>query len=237
MRCRCSCTWKRRNMTKSIGVRLGRVYRLMFSEYGPRGWWPGETPFEVIVGAILAQSTSWSNVEKAMGNLKGRGLLSPKGLCDVKISSLASLIKPSLYYNVKARKLKEFIKFLYERFGGSVERMRRVELYELRAMLLDVWGLGPETVDSIILYALDKPSFVVDAYTKRIFSRLGLLDGGEDYDEVKRLFEDNLDLDVRLFNEYHALIVEHGKRICKKNKPLCSECCLRKDCKSAMSAV
>jgi endonuclease-3 related protein len=211
------------------GRRVRSVYETLLRSYGRQHWWPAENPFEVCVGAILTQSTSWGNVEKAMCNLRSEGILSPDGLGDTRVRRLAHLIKPSLYYNVKARKLKEFVRFLCGEYGGKVEDMVDTSMPQLRRQLLGVWGLGPETVDSILLYALNKPSFVVDAYTRRIFSRLGFIEGGWSYDEIKGFLEANLPADTGLYNEYHALIVEHGKNTCK-TKPLCGGCCLRSMC-------
>lgn len=213
----------------TISGRLIEVYDIFFSCYGPQGWWPGDSPFEVCVGAILTQSTSWSNVEKAIINLKRENILSPEGLRDVGEEKLSKLIKSSLYHNVKARKLKAFIKFLYDEFDGELDALLTLPLPELRIRLLSVWGIGPETCDSIILYAADKPSFVVDAYTKRIFTRLGYLTGVESYDEVKIFFEENLPKEAKLYNEYHALIVEHAKTHCKK-KPGCTGCPIKEYC-------
>jgi endonuclease-3 related protein len=210
--------------------RVERVYQLLLREYGKQHWWPAETPFEVCVGAILTQATSWVNVEKAIYNLKSQGLLDPIKIKAARMDRLARLIKPSLYYNVKARKLKEFASFLTGEYGGQVENMKAASTENLRRELLGVWGLGPETVDSILLYALGKPSFVVDAYTRRVFSRLGLVEDGLSYMQVRGFFEAELPKDAALYNEYHALIVEHGKGTCRK-KPLCTGCCLRRTCK------
>ncbi|MBD3389110.1 MAG: endonuclease [Candidatus Altiarchaeales archaeon] len=206
-----------------------RVYELLYGEYGPQNWWPGDTAVEVCIGAILTQSTSWTNVEKAIGNLKERGLVDVRRISTTDESKLAELIRPSLYYNVKARKLKEFARFVEVEYGGQVDDMLDADTEDLREKLLGVWGIGPETSDSILLYALGKPSFVVDAYTRRIFTRMGLLEGGESYEEIKLLFESALEEDPRLYNEYHALIVEHGKTTCK-TRPECETCCLEMLC-------
>jgi endonuclease III related protein len=211
--------------------RPDEVYEALLAAYGPQRWWPGDTPFEVCVGAILTQSTSWSNVEKAIGNLKGAGMLSPAGLRKAEKGRLAGLVRPSLYYNAKARKLKEFIRFLDCGYRGRVAGMRRKPMPKLREELLAVWGIGPETADSILLYALDMPSFVVDAYTRRIFGRLGLTGRDAGYDELKDFFESRLQEDVELYNEFHALIVRHGKDTCR-TKPKCAVCCLAGMCKS-----
>jgi endonuclease III related protein len=212
--------------------RTRAAYDILLKAYGPRHWWPADTPFEVCVGAILTQSTSWSNVERAIGNLKEEKLLSPAAIAQVRPGRLARLIRPSLYYNVKARKLKEFVRFLRAEYGGRVGNMKATPTAELREKLLGVWGLGPESVDSILLYAIGKPSFVADAYTRRIFFRLGLTGENATYDELKNYFEANLPNRVRHYNEFHALIVEHGKRACK-TKPLCGSCCLKRMCPMA----
>ncbi len=209
--------------------RAEQIFDLLLTEYGRQRWWPADTPFEVCVGAILTQSTSWRNVEKALGDLKAEGVLNPDGLASVRKDKLARLIRPSLYHNVKARKLKEFVGFLREEYDGVVEDMGDAPLDGLREQLLGVWGIGPETADSILLYALGKPSFVVDAYTKRIFTRMGWFEPGVSYDEVKGFFESSLPEDAGLYNEYHALIVEHGKNTCKTS-PLCGGCCLEGIC-------
>jgi len=211
--------------------KLLAVYNRLLKEFGPQGWWPAETPFEVIVGAILTQSTSWLNVEKAIRNLKKAGLLNPNGLRKVPLRRLAMLIKPALYYNVKARKLKRFMDFLYGNYDGNLDSLLSRPAGQLRDELLSVWGVGPETADSIVLYAAHKPSFVIDAYTKRIYGRLGMLSEDASYDEAKRFFEDCLPKDVLLYQEYHALIVELGKRYCR-TKPVCGECCIREFCEA-----
>lgn len=210
--------------------RVGEIYEILYAEYGPQGWWPAKTPFEVCVGAILTQSTSWTNVEKAVGNLKNAKIMSQEGIRTTRTDRLARLIRPSLYHNVKARKLKEFVRFLNEAYGGKVNAMRSESVAELRERLLGVWGIGPETADSILLYALDKPSFVVDAYTRRVFSRLGLVSEEVGYDGLKRFFEERLPEDAERYNEYHALVVTHAKGVCK-TKPFCQRCCLNHICK------
>jgi endonuclease-3 related protein len=200
------------------------IYRALFRAYGPQHWWPGETAFEVMVGAVLTQNTAWSNVEKAIANIRGRGLLSPSLLAAVPRRRLAALIRPSGYFNVKAQRLHNLVAFLMDRFQGNVKRMFRRDPVSLRQELLAVHGIGPETADSILLYAGDKPLFVVDAYTKRIFSRHGIVPSGASYDDVQRLFMDGLPRDARLYNEYHALIVRLGKERCKKGRPRCEGC-------------
>jgi len=200
------------------------IYKLLHKKFGPRDWWPGETKLEIIIGAILTQNTAWRNVEKAIQNLKKTDLLKVKKLSRVPKKRLSELIKPSGYYNVKARRIKNFLDFLNTSYNGSINRMFKEKTEKLRKKLLNVKGIGPETADSILLYAGEKPVFVVDAYTKRIFSRHRYIRDGADYSEVQELFMKNLPKDVVLFNEYHALIVELGKNLCKSNKPLCNVC-------------
>jgi len=205
---------------------LMEIYHKLYKAYGPRHWWPGETSFEVMVGAILTQNTSWKNVEKAIQKLKAKGVLNPQGVFRLKRSQLAPLIKSSGYYRIKADRLKSFIDFLFGQYDGNIRRMKKERLEELRERLLDVKGVGPETADSILLYGLEKPIFVVDAYTKRILSRHGVVSEKAPYEEVQRLFMDYLPHDEKLFNEYHALIVQVGKMVCKKS-PRCDSCPLK----------
>lgn len=209
---------------------LLKVYDRLYESYGPQHWWPGDTPFEVIVGAILTQNTNWGNVEKAIANLKAEGILSPEGLRDVNHNHLAFLIKPSGYFNIKAGRLKHFIDYLFRRHGGSLEKMFSLDLKQLRHELLEVKGIGPETADSILLYAGGYPTFVVDAYTVRIFQRLGILPEEVTYHDVQDIFMDCLPEDVELFNEYHALIVRLGKESCKP-RPRCEGCPLTPNCR------
>jgi endonuclease-3 related protein len=205
--------------------RLIEIYNLLLERYGHLHWWPAETPFEVCVGAILTQNTNWGNVEKAVANLKREGLLSPACLRELPVDRLAEKIRPAGFFNLKSVRLKEFVAWLFDNYGGSVERMSGAELPDLREELLKVKGIGPETADSILLYACAKPTFVVDAYTKRLLSSLGLITGREGYEEVRALFMGNLPPDVALFNEFHALIVQHAKEHCRK-KPRCAGCAL-----------
>ncbi|HDP16389.1 MAG TPA: endonuclease III domain-containing protein [Candidatus Omnitrophica bacterium] len=215
---------KKKNNTK----KLLRVYDLLFEKFGPRYWWPGETRLEVIVGAILTQNTSWSNVEKAITNLKQHKLLSVKGLSGTDEKTLSGLIRPAGYFNVKAGRLKNFLRFLNTAYNGSIDRMFGSGTPELRRELLAVNGIGPETADSILLYAGNKPVFVIDAYTKRIFSRHGFLRPDCEYEDAQAMFMENLPPEPRLFNEYHALIVELGKNLCRPGKPLCNRCPIRR---------
>jgi endonuclease-3 related protein len=202
---------------------LEHIYQLLYKHFGRRHWWPADTAFEVIVGAILTQNTAWKNVEKAINNLKTANMLSPVKLYSQPISTIAELIKPSGFYNQKAKRLKLMIAFLVERYNGNIEEMCKKNTVDLRNELLSIKGIGKETADSIILYACNKPIFVVDAYTYRIFSRHGLIDKQTDYEEIQEMFMNNLDHDPQLFNEYHALIVETAKHFCK-TKPLCESC-------------
>lgn len=198
----------------------------MFDALGPQQWWPGETPFEVVIGAILTQNTNWSNVEKAIKNLKTAGMLSPGGIQELSLPELAQLIRPSGFFNVKARRVKTFINWLFSRYEGNLSSMFAQDLQMLRDELLSVKGIGPETADSILLYAGNLPTFVVDAYTHRILSRHGFISEESTYDEMKTFFEENLPKDVKLYNEYHALLVNIGKMFCKPKK-VCEQCPLR----------
>ncbi|MHB8846462.1 MAG: hypothetical protein ACYC7L_17135, partial [Nitrospirota bacterium] len=214
---------------------LAGIFRALLKEYGPQGWWPGDTPFEVMVGAVLTQNTAWSNVEKAITNLKRAGAMSVSSFRRLSPRELAGLIRPSGYYTIKAKRLDNLMRFLAERYGGSLARMLRDDTATLREGLLSVNGIGPETADAIMLYAGGHPVFVVDAYTKRVLSRHGLLSGHEEYHEVQRFFETNLPGEAQLFNEYHALLVMVGKRHCKKNAPRCEGCPLKPLLKRAVT--
>ncbi len=205
---------------------LIKMYNTLYKVFGPQHWWPGDGAFEVAVGAILTQNTNWSNVEKAIDNLKSNGHLSARALHDMHVKKLAPLIRPAGYFNIKAKRLKAFIDFLMKHYRGSMKRMAREDIHVLRDRLLSINGIGPETADSILLYALDKPVFVVDAYTKRVLQRHGLVNEKATYHEVQELFHKNLPEDVGLFNEYHALFVRIGKEFCRP-KPRCEECPLR----------
>lgn len=204
------------------------VFDALLKRYGALHWWPADTPFEVCVGAILTQNTNWGNVEKAMVNLRREGLLSVEALWEIDQERLAELIRPSGFFNIKSARLKHFLGWLLERYG-TLDAMFSGEWRLLREELLSVPGIGRETCDAILLYAGGKPSFVVDAYTKRLFSRLGLVRETDSYEQVRSLFMDALPADSELFNEYHALIVEQCKRHCKK-KPLCEGCPLQGFC-------
>ena len=202
---------------------LMSFYDKLLKRFGPQHWWPGETPFEVMVGAILTQNTNWTNVEKAIAALKLADLMEPRRLFAVDPPLLARLIRPAGYYNVKTKRLRAFLKWLLDEHGGRVESLRKRSLDALREEILTVKGIGRETADSILLYAVGLPTFVVDTYTYRILLRHGLILPEADYDEIKALFEENLERDAALYNEYHALIVACGKGHCKP-RPACAGC-------------
>jgi len=200
------------------------LYSRLYKAFGPRHWWPGDSPFEVAIGAILTQNTAWRNVRKAIGNMKTAGLLSPDALYHLPVQDVAEVIRPAGYYNVKARRLKHFVEFLFLENGGDLECLLTEALDTLRNKLLSIKGVGPETADSILLYAGNRPTFVVDAYTRRILFRHRLLPQEVSYDEVRFFFMDSLKPDVAMFNEYHALLVHLGHTFCSKRNPKCTEC-------------
>jgi endonuclease-3 related protein len=206
---------------------LMRYYEAMSGVLGPMHWWPAQTPFEVIVGAILTQSTAWGNVERAIANLRAARMLTPSAMLQVRTARLAALVRPSGYFRQKAKKLKAFVQFLDGEYGGALRRMFLTPTLELREKLLSVHGIGPETADSILLYAGNHPVFVVDAYTHRIFGRHGITAGRPDYEKVRALVEASIPRRTELFNEFHALIVNTGKVWCRKSAPRCEECPLR----------
>jgi endonuclease-3 related protein len=204
---------------------LLKIYDLLYQHFGPRHWWPADTPFEVMVGAILTQNTSWKNVEKAIQNLKRNKVLRLTTLQRLPQRQLAALIKPAGFYNLKARRLKSFVNSIFLRYN-SVQSMFSKPLNVVRAELLQIKGIGPETADSILLYAAKKPIFVVDAYTKRILYRHRKIRRDISYGGLQQLFMSNLPRSAPLFNEYHALLVEVGKQYCRR-KPLCTACPLK----------
>jgi len=214
-------------ITKLHSGELMRYYEAMSGALGPMHWWPADTPFEVIVGAILTQSTAWVNVERAMDNLRAAKMLTPSALLKVAPSRLAALVQPSGYFRQKAKKLKSFVRFLHAEYAGSLTRMFRTPTPELRAKLLSVHGIGPETADSILLYAGNHPVFVVDAYTRRIFGRHGMISGEPHYEDIRAPFEAALASHPPLLNEFHALIVNTGKNWCRKSAPRCADCPLQ----------
>lgn len=203
------------------------MYDTMLEALGPSHWWPGDSPFEIAVGAILTQNTNWKNVEQAITNLKDGGLLSPKAMHSLSSGELAQLIRPAGYFNIKAKRLLNFLEFLRVEADFELESLKAQELHELRPRILKVNGIGPETADAILLYALEYPTFVVDAYTYRMMGRHGLVWENMDYHELQALFMDALPEDVALYNEYHSLIVRIGKDWCKKKAGLCETCPLK----------
>jgi len=217
---------------QSINQTLLNIYQQLLACYGPQNWWPAQEPFEVIVGAILTQSAAWGNVEKAITNLKSAEALSSKTLRQMPLSELARLIYPCGYYNAKALKLKAFAHWL-GRYDDNLDRLLATDTYHLRQQLLSIHGIGQETADSIILYAANKPVFVIDAYTHRIINRIGLAPDRNSYAAYQALFMDNLPADTQLFNEYHALLVCLAKDICRSH-PLCPQCCLNSICHSSV---
>ncbi len=208
---------------------LQNIYHQLIERYGPQHWWPAEAPFEVMAGAILTQSAAWLNAEKAIANLKAAKALSPQALRRFSLPELATLIRPCGYYNAKAGKLKSLAHWLGEYYEDNLSKLFANSTDQLRQQLLSIHGIGQETADSIILYAANKPIFVIDAYTRRIINHNGLNPGNNSYSAYQSLFMDNLPADARLFNEYHALLVCLGKNVCRSH-PLCQQCCLRSIC-------
>ncbi len=207
--------------------KLMEIYQLLYERYGCQHWWPGQSRFEIVVGAILTQNTNWGNVEKAIQNLKAAKSLTAEKLYDMDISSLAEMIRPAGYYNIKAGRLKNFLEWLFKEHDGDLNRLEDTDPETLRQELLQIKGVGPETADSIVLYAFDKPVFVVDTYTCRIMGRHGLIEEGGGYEQVRDFFQSYLDRSVKLFNEYHALLVRLGKEYCRP-KAKCDGCPLEK---------
>ena len=214
---------------QSLGRALLNIYHRLLAHLGPQHWWPAQEPFEVIVGAILTQSAAWVNVEKAITNLRAAKALSPRMLRQLSLSRLATLVHPCGYYNAKALKLKSFALWLGNHYDDDPVSLFANNTDDLRQQLLSIHGIGQETADSIILYAANKPIFVVDAYTRRILSRIGLAPEKDNYAAYQALFMEHLPPDIGLFNEYHALLVCLGKNICRR-RPLCPQCCLNDIC-------
>jgi endonuclease-3 related protein len=205
---------------------LERYYRRLLNAYGPQHWWPGDSRFEIMIGAILTQNTAWRNVERALANLKRDGLMTPNALHRVSRRRLAEMIRPSGYFRIKAGRVKAFVRFLIQQYDGELKRMMSEGAGILRSKLLSVKGIGPETADSILLYALDVPIFVIDAYTRRVLSRHRLTPSRVSYDRLQHFFMDQLQPQVDKYNEYHALLVKVGKEHCKP-RPVCQECPLK----------
>ena len=209
------------------GAILMEIYNLLFTAFGPQNWWPAETDLEMMIGAILTQNTSWSNVEKAIQNLKEKDLISVKGLSDIPAPILAEYIRPAGYYNLKVRRLKNLISLIQDKHDGDLNSLFSLDTETIRKELLSVKGIGLETADSMILYGAGRALFVVDTYTHRILSRHGLIEEEAGYFEIQMLFMDTLPHDVGLFQEFHALLVKTGKDFCRR-KPLCPDCPLEK---------
>ncbi len=207
--------------------KLISVYKKLYARFGPQYWWPAKSSFEVMIGAILTQNTNWGNVEKAINNLRKNKLLSAVKLNKLSNKQISKFITSAGYYNVKAKRIKELLKFLFKVYKGDIDKMLSVDTSVLRGQLLSVHGVGPETADSILLYALNKPVFVIDAYTRRILERHKLLAIGATYAQAQELFMKNLNPEVKFYNEYHALLVKLAKDFCLKSKPKCGICPLR----------
>lgn len=216
-------------LTESVHNPLLDVYHRLFTHYGPQHWWPAQDPFEVMVGAVLTQGTSWHNVERCIANLRQAGLLSPACIRELPLDELARLLYPSGYYNVKAYRLRSLCLWLGLSADDDIERLKKRDTASLREELLQVYGIGPETADCILLYALEKPVFVVDSYTRRILDRLGLAPQTKSYRSYQLLFQSHLPSSVWLFNEFHALLVALGKDTCRKRRH-CEGCCLSPGC-------
>ena len=214
------------SLKNATGQKLIEMFDLLLRHFGPQHWWPGDTALEMMIGAVLTQNTSWKNVEKALKNLKEQQLLSLDRLRSQSISELAEKIRPAGYYNIKASRLKNLINFIFDQYGGDLTSLLKAETVNLREGLLSIKGIGPETADSILLYAADRPIFVVDTYTHRILLRHGMIDEQATYEELQAFFMEHLADDLELFNEFHALIVRTGKEFCRK-KPLCPGCPLK----------
>ena len=233
-----------RKSARNVAIRVSKegdghlmeIYHRLYQLYGPQHWWPGESRFEIVIGAILTQNAAWTNVEQALNNLKAAGCFSSHALRDVPEEELAVLLRPSGYFNIKARRLKAFINHLWEGYQGDLDLLLAKDGSELRKELLSIYGIGEETADDIVLYAAEQPSFVIDAYTQRILQRLGLSPKEKSYWAYQGLFHRALPADASLFNEYHALLDEHAKETCKK-EPLCEGCCLLEMCPTGKSRI
>ena len=223
-------------MSTPAGTQILSIQRKLHDHFGPLHWWPADSPFEVVIGAILTQNTAWTNVEQAIHNLKSADAISAERVAVMPIAQLEELIKPSGFFRQKAARLQSLAKHLVDDWQSNLADLCSGPLDNARARLLALPGVGPETADSILLYAAHRPSFVVDAYTRRIFERIGLLRGREKYDEIRLMFMQNLPKQVDLYNEYHAQIVHLAKNYCRRNKTLCSECPLNGVCRFAKRA-
>jgi endonuclease-3 related protein len=207
-----------------MSTKLMEAYERMLAKFGPQHWWPGDSPFEIMVGAVLVQNTSWRNVEQAINNLRNAGVMDTHALYKLPPADLAELIRPAGYYQLKTKRLRNLLRFVVEQYDGSLDAMFGTSLASLREQLLEINGIGPETADAILLYAGGLPTFVVDTYTHRILARHGWLDYDATYDDIKDYFESTLPDDPALYNEYHALLVRVGKDYCKRSAPNCEAC-------------
>jgi endonuclease-3 related protein len=215
---------QRRRTRNTMAQKLMEAYARMLAAFGPQHWWPGDSPFEIMVGAVLVQNTAWRNVEQAIDNLRDAGVMAPTALYALPAAELAELIRPAGYYQVKAKRLRNLLRFVVEEYDGSLDAMFSRDVASLREELLAINGIGPETADAILLYAGGLPTFVVDTYTHRILARHGWLDYDAAYHDIKDYFESALPTDASLYNEYHALLVRMGKEYCKRTGPKCESC-------------
>ena len=222
-------SWAPKQESRSLPPSLTETYERLLDHYGPQNWWPADSAFEVLVGAILVQSTAWRNVEHAIANLRDADSLHPAAIRSMSIQELEGLIRPSGFYRVKAKRLRALCEFLGDEYADSVQLMEERPTHDLRRELLNVYGVGEETADDILLYALGRPVFVVDAFTHRIFHRLGWCEFDAKYGHLQTMFHDRLPGEAALYNEYHALIVRHGNTTCKK-RPDCNRCPLLSSC-------
>lgn len=203
---------------------LLEVYERLLARFGPQHWWPGESPFEIMVGAVLVQNTAWKNVERAIDNLREAGVMAPHALYALPAAELAELIRPAGYFQVKAKRLRNLLTFVMDDYGGDLDAMFQTDLATLREQLLGIHGIGPETADAILLYAGGLGTFVIDTYTHRLLARHGWIEYDADYHQIKDYFESALPTDAKLYNEYHALVVRVGKEYCCKTGPKCDTC-------------
>jgi len=203
---------------------LLEAYEALRAAFGPQHWWPGESPFEIMVGAVLVQNTAWRNAERAIANLREAGAMNPRAMYALPPKELAELIRPAGYFQVKTRRLRSLLRFVVEEYDGSLDAMFGTGVATLREQLLSIHGIGPETADAILLYAGGLPTFVVDAYTHRVTARHGWIGYEAGYHDIKDLFESALPADIALYNEYHALLVRVGKDYCKRSLALCELC-------------
>lgn len=213
------------------------IYHRLFDEYGPQYWWPGDSKLEIIVGAILTQGTLWENAEKAVSNLRHESKLDIASLHDMTDGEMARLLHPSVYFNVKTRKVKAFVWHILDKYHGDLDLFLSSDAGNLRRELLGIYGIGEETADDIVLYAAGKPSFVIDEYTRRILIRIGIYPDKETYSGYQDLFIERLPSDANLFGEFHALLDEHASNKCLKVKPICDTCCLMEICSTGLSSL